>query len=195
MLMNKTIKRYNVSLVFNTFKSVVLGICVSSLSTFIVSWLAVAAGRPMDFAAASHSARGCIGTVFRRSHCPADAGRDVEHDEVRIHHHGPRQGIVGACCVGVLAIRLRLDSQSSFLFTQIFGSAFKPDAASLYIPIALIGLGYCYVASTPITVLHLGRYSRWWLDSHSRHFWFGWLPNRQTPLPSNARTVTPSSGR
>ena len=83
--------------------------------------------------------------------------------------------IVGACCVGVLAIRLRLDPRSSALFTQIFGSDFKVDAASLYIPVALLGLGYCYVASTPITVLHLGRNDRWWLDSQSRHFWFGWL--------------------
>lgn len=51
----------------------------------------------------------------------------------------------------------------------------KPDWSAIMSLVAIMGLGFCYVASTPITVLHAGRYRRGWFDGHSRHFWFAWI--------------------
>lgn len=44
-----------------------------------------------------------------------------------------------------------------------------------FIPLAIFGLGiaYCYLASSPITVLHAGRMMNTWADRQSRGFWFG----------------------
>jgi hypothetical protein len=42
------------------------------------------------------------------------------------------------------------------------------------IGIALLGLAFCYIASTPITVIHAGRMYRTWFERQTRTFWFGW---------------------
>jgi hypothetical protein len=41
--------------------------------------------------------------------------------------------------------------------------------------IAFLGIGFCYIASTPITVLHAGRFKKGWHSGHSRHFWIAWI--------------------
>lgn len=51
----------------------------------------------------------------------------------------------------------------------------KPDWSYIAFAAALLGLGYCYLASTPITVLHAGRFGRDGIASLSRYFWFGWV--------------------
>lgn len=42
------------------------------------------------------------------------------------------------------------------------------------IGLALLGLAYCYIASTPITVIHAARMYRTWFERQTRTFWFGW---------------------
>lgn len=80
--------------------------------------------------------------------------------------------VVGSICVAILIKDLGLhDALASFLSKDKDGS---DGGGSLFL-LAVLGLGYCYVASTPISVLHFGRYSYGWLDGHARHFWFGWL--------------------
>ncbi|WP_143219485.1 hypothetical protein [Achromobacter xylosoxidans] len=86
--------------------------------------------------------------------------------------------IVGAICVAIIAkfsglmprsISLALDSQSSA------DSEPKYSVTFIIVAISLLGLAYCYVASTPITVLHAGRYSKGPVDRLSRFFWLGWV--------------------
>jgi len=88
--------------------------------------------------------------------------------------------VVGAICVATLVIDLGLLKQAEGFFLQTFGlnttaqSSIKPDWTSVLLILCLLGFCYCYVASTPITVLHFGRYGHGRLDAHARHFWFGW---------------------
>jgi hypothetical protein len=52
----------------------------------------------------------------------------------------------------------------------------KSDAAitPLVILTGLFGIGYCYISSTPITVLHSTRMMDTWFRRHSRSFWMAW---------------------
>ena len=82
--------------------------------------------------------------------------------------------IVGVGCVATIA--------SQFVTAQSLGNLIsvskdgKPDWSVIFWMLSLAGLGYCYIASTPITVLHAGRYSPGPVDSQSRNFWLSWNP-------------------
>lgn len=82
--------------------------------------------------------------------------------------------IVGSICVFVIAAQLNL---TEVLFKNLAStsSTGKPDWSTIALLILFLGVGYCYIASTPITVLHAGRFGKGWLDGHSRHFWFAWI--------------------
>lgn len=85
--------------------------------------------------------------------------------------------IIGALCVVVLAWKFGLVAEwqkVTALVNEPGKEPPKPDWSYIAFSSALLGLGYCYLASTPITVLHAGRYGRGGIDSLSRFFWFGW---------------------
>lgn len=50
----------------------------------------------------------------------------------------------------------------------------ESGSTSFAIAIALLGLAYCYIASTPVTVLHGTRMINTWVSANSRAFWVGW---------------------
>jgi hypothetical protein len=86
--------------------------------------------------------------------------------------------IVGTICVAVIAqftgvipgfVTLMQDAGNPT------GSGPRSGVTSIMIAVALLGMAYCYIASTPITVLHAGRYSRGPVERLSRFFWFGWV--------------------
>lgn len=79
--------------------------------------------------------------------------------------------IVGVLCLSVLAADSGLLDKVA-LFADKDG---KRDWTLVAICGALFGLGYCYIASTPITVLHYGRYGFGFVESSSRNFWLGWV--------------------
>lgn len=91
--------------------------------------------------------------------------------------------IVGMFCVVVLAWKFgRLDEWLTISKAVAAGTStesgkqpVKPDWSYVSFAAALLGLGYCYLASTPITVLHAGRFGRDGVASLSRYFWFGWV--------------------
>lgn len=85
--------------------------------------------------------------------------------------------IVGSLCVGVIANELGIVNRLAELLTthlhdQVMVA--KPDWTAIVLTVAFLGMGYCYLASTPINVLHVGRYNRGPIDSLSRYFWLGW---------------------
>lgn len=80
--------------------------------------------------------------------------------------------VVGGICVAVLAHDLDLIEKVTQLLT---GNKDKADWSPIFFVLAFLGFGYCYAASTPIAVLHFGRYKHGFVDGHARHFWFGWL--------------------
>lgn len=81
--------------------------------------------------------------------------------------------IVGAVCVATIASQfVSVQSLSNLVSASKDG---KPDWTVLFLMLSLAGLGYCYLASTPITVLHAGRYGRGSIDGQSRHFWLSWI--------------------
>ncbi|MBS7806951.1 hypothetical protein [Variovorax sp. PCZ-1] len=86
--------------------------------------------------------------------------------------------IVGALCVVVLAWHFGL-AKSWIELTKAASTgdkeSLKLDWTAASFVVALLGLGYCYLASTPITVLHAGRYRRDGIGSFSRYFWLGWI--------------------
>lgn len=85
--------------------------------------------------------------------------------------------IVGAFCVVVLAWKFGLVAEwleATAVVKKHGKEPTKPDWSYISFAVALLGLGYCYLASTPITVLHAARYGRGGIGSLSRYFWFGW---------------------
>lgn len=78
--------------------------------------------------------------------------------------------IVGSICVAVFAYQIQFFDD---LIKIIFKS--QTDWTALIFVLSFMGIMYCYIASSPITVLHAGRYGRGFIDIHSRHFWIGWL--------------------
>ncbi|MGX5659463.1 hypothetical protein ACWKWV_07035 [Castellaniella ginsengisoli] len=86
--------------------------------------------------------------------------------------------IVGSICVAVIA-------HFSGLMPGVLSLVSGVEPAGMYEPkygvtsiimvIGFLGLAYCYLASTPITVLHAGRYRKGPADRLSRFFWFGWV--------------------
>ena len=86
--------------------------------------------------------------------------------------------IVGSLCVVILANELGVVDRLAGLLVKTMQEkpvAAKPDWTAVILVVAFLGMGFCYLASTPITVLHAGRYGRGAIDSLSRYFWFGWV--------------------
>lgn len=86
--------------------------------------------------------------------------------------------IVGSICVAVIAhasglMPRVLSLVSGFESDGAYGP--KYGATSIIMMVGFLGLAYCYLASTPITVLHAGRYEKGVADRLSRFFWFGWV--------------------
>ncbi|WP_309830534.1 hypothetical protein [Paracidovorax wautersii] len=83
--------------------------------------------------------------------------------------------IVGCSCVLFVGVKLEIIGRLLGYLSGPGLTSIKPDWSSIVLLVAILGLGFCYIASTPITVLHAGRYRRGWFDGHSRHFWFAWI--------------------
>lgn len=83
--------------------------------------------------------------------------------------------IVGCGCIVIFGLHLGVfDTLIKHLASSASPNG-KPDWSAITSLVVVLGLGFCYVASTPITVLHTGRYRRGWFDGQSRHFWFAWI--------------------
>lgn len=87
--------------------------------------------------------------------------------------------IVGTLCTFILISDFPIVKTflSHFLLTyeEVKNSKVKPDWTVVFLCFSMMGVLYTYISSSPITVLHAGRNGKWFLDSHSRHFWFGWI--------------------
>lgn len=87
--------------------------------------------------------------------------------------------IVGTLCTFILVSDFPIIETflSHFLLTesQVKELKIKPDWTIVFLCFSMMGVLYTYISSSPITVLHTGRNEKWFIDSHSRHFWFGWL--------------------
>lgn len=81
--------------------------------------------------------------------------------------------IVGIACVSLITHELCIAADAATFFRT--NGVNKPDWSAIVFLVALAGLGYCYIASTPITVLHAGRYGRGPIDGQSRYFWISWV--------------------
>lgn len=77
--------------------------------------------------------------------------------------------IFGAICISIIALHFGKAIASGI------PSAIEIKSSGVLIAISLLGVGYCYIASSPITVMHHGRFSRNWVDGQSRYFWLGLL--------------------
>lgn len=97
--------------------------------------------------------------------------------------------IIGAICVAVIASQSKLIPGGTELLNKTASSAddqSKYGVTAIVIAISLLGLAYCYLASTPITVMHAGRYGNGPVDRLSRFFWLGWVGVLAASLfPSN----------
>lgn len=86
--------------------------------------------------------------------------------------------IVGAICVSTIAVATDVIPQSFGIFentAKTVGQESKYGITAIVIAASLLGLAYCYLASTPITVMHAGRYGSGPVDRLSRYFWLGWV--------------------
>lgn len=91
--------------------------------------------------------------------------------------------IVGTLCV-IALIGITSPKQAPSLLGDAAGFFGKnqttsPSTESSFtsasaIGIALLGLAFCYIASTPITVIHAARMYRSWWERQTRTFWLGW---------------------
>ena len=85
--------------------------------------------------------------------------------------------IVGPVCVVLMYLHYFHDEKLIFplSWTGVFGA--KPDSI-MFILIAVVGVGFCYMSSTPITVFHAGRFDngdRYWIEGQVTSFWTGWV--------------------
>lgn len=84
--------------------------------------------------------------------------------------------IVGGIASFLIALEFDVfELATCWLKANGFSADGKVDFSTFAIAIGILGLGFCYLVSTPITVLHAGRYRRGPVDAHTRYFWFGWL--------------------
>ncbi len=88
--------------------------------------------------------------------------------------------IVGIICVITIGIQTILSQEASF-FASISAQTSNPNfrlselgVTPLAIAFALLGIAYCYIASSPITVLHSTRMMKTWFHRYSRSFWMAW---------------------
>lgn len=88
--------------------------------------------------------------------------------------------IVGVICVVTLGIQMTLGhasssgSEISILTENQFPKISELSFAPIAIIFAFLGFAYCYIASSPITVLHSTRMMTTWFHRHSRSFWMAW---------------------
>jgi hypothetical protein len=85
--------------------------------------------------------------------------------------------IVGAACVVLMYLYYFHDEKLIFplSWTGVFGV--KPDSI-MFILVAVVGMGFCYMSSTPITVFHAGRFGdgdKFWIERQITPFWTGWV--------------------
>lgn len=88
--------------------------------------------------------------------------------------------IVGVICV--IALGIQTFTTHAALFNSktsipVENQLFKvPELsfAPIAVTFALLGFAYCYIASSPITVLHSTRMMNTWFHRHSRSFWMAW---------------------
>lgn len=81
--------------------------------------------------------------------------------------------IVGCVCIVIIGVSTGL-ARAIFKVVVTDNTLPKPDWSALVFLVAFLGIGFCYIASSPITVLHVGRYRNGWFDGNSRFFWLGW---------------------
>ncbi|WP_139826109.1 hypothetical protein [Derxia lacustris] len=85
-------------------------------------------------------------------------------------------GFVCACaCIIALSFKFGLLEAAHSIIAPT-ASNLKPDWSALVILGSALSVGFCYIASSPITVLHAGRYRKGRVDQHSRNFWLAWTP-------------------
>ena len=77
--------------------------------------------------------------------------------------------IIGAVCVAVISAHLDIVKLIRPLLEPVKEGQ-KPGWTALVFLSAFAGLGYCYIASTPSTVLHAGRYGSGRIDGEVRYF-------------------------
>lgn len=88
--------------------------------------------------------------------------------------------IVGIICIITIGIQtiLNLENESIEKISIPIGNQSAQNIELGFTPIAialaLLGIAYCYIASTPITVLHSTRMMKTWFHRHSRSFWMAW---------------------
>lgn len=84
--------------------------------------------------------------------------------------------IVGAICMLIILGKTEPQILNKLMVSV---SEQKKDSTASFTPlliaVALLGMAYCYIASTPITVLHSARMVYTWFSLHSRAFWAGWV--------------------
>lgn len=83
--------------------------------------------------------------------------------------------ILGCLFVISFAITNKFDEKILTFTTNTANG--KPDWTLISIGAFLAGTVLCYIASTPITVIHAGRFNSetsFAMEKHSRYFWIGW---------------------
>ena len=79
--------------------------------------------------------------------------------------------IVGGIASFLIALEFDVfELTTCWLKANGFSADGKVDFSTFAIAIGILGLGFCYLVSTPITVLHAGRYRRGPVDAHTRYF-------------------------
>lgn len=102
--------------------------------------------------------------------------------------------IVGCVCIVIFGLQIDVFDKLIKHLASTTNPTGKPDWSAITSLVAILGLGFCYIASTPITVLHAGRYRRGWFDGHSRHFWFAWISLSALVLAIGVQHVGNSPG-
>lgn len=83
--------------------------------------------------------------------------------------------IIGAICV--LVVSYQIYSVSTIEMQALIKNYdYKNQSLTTCIFIlSIFGFSYCYIASTPIAILHLGRSKKTIMDKYARYFWISWL--------------------
>ena len=82
--------------------------------------------------------------------------------------------LVGMFCVFVLLTEIFFNGDPELLGKKIFFSPEKDSTWWGLFVLILTGGAFCYLASTPITVLHSGRMIREGMNKYARRAWYVW---------------------
>src|SRR6266508_1712995 len=82
--------------------------------------------------------------------------------------------LVGAFCIFVLVVEIFFNGDPQSLGKRVFFSPEKDSSWLGLIVLALAVAAYCYLESTPITVLHAGRMIREGMNKYARRAWYVW---------------------